>query len=96
MIENFQNIKIYDVETLKDNIKYIESLVRRSKEYKTYLPYIYRTLGITYCDYFDEWDSPEIKTEFHHIIFLQDLVKIVGAKMLLELKLVLLLKLKIV
>lgn len=61
-------------------------MIRTSPEYKYYLKYIYEDLQIRNCDFFKEWEVEEVDMEFHHILFLADLVILQGTLMLCNLK----------
>lgn len=83
------NIKpeFYDVDNALDDkerdkfIKYVEKIVRKSPEYKTYIGFLKNELNLTKCTFMPQIDINEIKNvglEFHHYPFtLYDLVSII-------------------
>ena len=85
MLDNFYeaNITLFNY---NDKIDYVKSLVRKSKEYKMWLAYIY--------EQFEYIKSPELQlldlkdtgvtTEVHHIIFMESIVSMVCMKYLLD------------
>lgn len=64
----------------------IESLFRNSKIYKNYIYSIREGLDKKNCSYFTDKDFSNVSLELHHIFKLNDIVLLVGTKMLDELQ----------
>ena len=70
-------------------ISYLERLIRQSYEYKEYINYMKTELDLTKCALMPNLDQKDLKftLEFHHYPFnLFEIVSIIGAKMIDDLK----------
>lgn len=85
MIEDFSYLQI-TLLNYKEYIKYIESLCRKSKEYKAWVAFIYDSnTFVTSPDYSDIVlnDNDDFTSEVHHTVFtLYDIVEAVTIKLL--------------
>lgn len=81
MKEIFLDLLLTSPDDLIENMKRIESLIRSSKEYKTYLAYLHEVHEMKSCCYFPDKNFDEVTLEYHHFPFtLYDLVIIIGSK----------------
>lgn len=85
MLDNFyeSNITLFNY---NDKIDYVKSLIRKSKEYKMWLAYIYESFSYIQSPEFNLLDIKDIDvtTEVHHIIFMESIVSMVCMKYLLD------------
>lgn len=88
MLNEFDNMKIYNMLDVEDASGNIEKLIRNSREYRAYLSYCKDSLNMRYSASYPNLDFVEnnISLEIHHIIQLYDLVNIVGHELLSHLK----------
>ena len=87
VVGEFNNNVIVDVnsEITDKEIKYVESIVRNSYEYKKYIKYLKENLDITRCSLLDGIDIKdlEVTLEFHHFpLSLFDLTTIIINKLI--------------
>ena len=78
----YENSIILNEETLTSKIKFIERMVRSSKEYKDYIKCVRETDDIKGCAFFKDKNLEEVVLEIHHLITLWDLCMMCGLKLI--------------